>query len=113
MTTTQRNAIATPATNLLLSNTTENKINSYNGTNWIAVGGYSGSYSTTASATSTFTVTIGQTLTSTSYRVSVTPTVALGAAPFYVTNKTTTTFDVTYLTALTGTESFDWIISQQ
>jgi hypothetical protein len=50
---------------------------------------------------------------STSYRVAVTPTVSLGAAPFYVTNKTTTTFDVVYLTALTGTESFDWIISQQ
>lgn len=67
-----------------------------------------GSYSNTGTATTTFTVTIGTTEPTTSYKVNVTPTDALGAALFYVTNKTTTTFDVVYLSGLTGTVSFDW-----
>ena len=38
MTTTQRDAIASPATGLEIYNTTTNKFNYYNGTNWTAVG---------------------------------------------------------------------------
>jgi hypothetical protein len=70
-----------------------------------------GSFSGAASATTTFTVTIGGTQPDVLYKVAVTPTAALTAAPFYVTNKTTTTFDVTYLVGLTGTATFDWILS--
>lgn len=70
-----------------------------------------GSYSNTGTATTTFTVTIGITEPTTTYKVNVTPTDALGAALFYVNNKTATTFDVVYLSGLTGTVSFDWVIN--
>ena len=66
------------------------------------------SFSGVGTATTVFTVTIGQTMANTTYKVNVTPTSALSAALFYVTNKTTTTFDVTYLAGLTGTVTFDW-----
>lgn len=66
------------------------------------------SYSTTAAAQTSFTVTIGATQANTTYKVNVTPTSLVSAAVFYVTNKTTTTFDVVYLTGLTGAVSFDW-----
>lgn len=69
---------------------------------------YSGSYSTTGTSTTTFTVTIGATQANTAYKVNATPTSSVAAASFYVTNKTTTTFDVVYLTGLTGAVSFDW-----
>ncbi len=69
-----------------------------------------GSVSTTGTSTTTFTVTIGTTMGNTTYQVSVTPTSSVTAAPFYVTNKTTTTFDVVYLSGLTGTVTFDWAV---
>lgn len=72
----------------------------------------SGSFSGTGTATTVFTVAIGQTMPSTTYKVNVTPTATLAAAVFYVTNKTTTTFDVTYLAGLTGTITFDWSVFQ-
>lgn len=72
---------------------------------------FAGSYSGTGTATTTFTVTIGATQANTTYKVNVTPTNALSAGVFYVTNKTTTTFDVTFLSALTGAVTFDYITS--
>lgn len=66
------------------------------------------SFSGTGTATTTFTVTIGATQANTTYKVNVTPTSLVAAAVFYVTNKTTTTFDVVYVTGLTGAVSFDW-----
>jgi hypothetical protein len=72
----------------------------------------SGRYTTTASAQTTFTVTIGVTQPGTTYNVQVTPTSLIGATGYYVTNQTTTTFDVVYTTALTGTESFAWTVLQ-
>lgn len=69
-----------------------------------------GSFSGAGTATTVFTVTFGNTQANTSYKVLVTPTSALSAALFYVTNKTTTTFDVTYLAGLTGTVTFDWLV---
>lgn len=71
----------------------------------------SGSVSTTGTATTTFTVTIGVTEPVSTYKVNVTPTDVLSAALFYVTNKTATTFDVVYLSGLTGTVSFDWTVT--
>ncbi len=71
---------------------------------------YAGSYAGTGSATSSFVVTIGTTQVGTTYKVNVTPTAALTAAPFYISAKTTTTFTVTYLTGLTGTVTFDWSV---
>jgi len=108
----------TSGTNLT---TPENGAVEYNGTNFfITTGGVryqidrqvlAGSYSTTATAQTTFTVTIGSTMANTNYKVNVTPSGVLTAAVFYVSNKTTTTFDVTYLSALTGAVSFDWIVA--
>lgn len=71
----------------------------------------SGSISQVGTATTTFTVSIGSTQPNNTYQVAVTPTSSLSAALFYVTNKTTTTFDVVYLAGLTGTVTFDWILT--
>lgn len=67
-----------------------------------------GSFSGVGTATTTFTVTIGATQANTTYKVNVTPTSLVAAAVFYVTNKTTSSFDVVYLAGLTGAVSFDW-----
>jgi hypothetical protein len=72
---------------------------------------YSGGFSGSGTATTTYTVTIGPTLGATTYEVAISPTNALSAALFYVNNKTTTTFDVVYLSGLTGTVAFDWIVT--
>lgn len=88
----------------------DNRLMIYNGTVWGTVGAISGSFSGVGTATTTFTVTIGTTMPNTTYKVNVTPTLALSAALFYVTNKTTTTFDVMYLAGLTGTVTFDWSV---
>lgn len=69
-----------------------------------------GSFSGTGTATTVFTVTIGTTQANNTYKVCIEPTNALSAALQYVTNKTTTTFDVTYLAALTGAVAFDYAI---
>lgn len=70
----------------------------------------SASFSQVGAATTTFTVTIGTTQANSTYKVQVTPTAILSAALFYVTNKTTTTFDVVYLSGITGTVTFDWTV---
>lgn len=72
------------------------------------VGIVRGGFSATGTATTAFTVTIGVTQANTTYRVFVTPTVALSAALFYISTKSTTTFTVTFLAGLTGTVAFDW-----
>lgn len=87
-----------------------------NGTVWYALntslgGRAAGSFSQVGAATTVFTVTIGKTEADATYKVNVTPTAALSAALFYVTNKTATTFDVTYLAGLTGTVTFDWTVT--
>lgn len=60
-------------------------------------------------AISTFTVTI-PTQSDANYVVVTEATNLLSAAVRYVTNKTTTSFDVVYLSALTGTVDFDYIL---
>lgn len=99
----------------------ENGAVEYNGTDYfVSAGGTRqsihkgviGSFSQVGTATTTFTVTFGGTQPNATYKVSVTPTAILSAAAFYVTNKTTTTFDVVYLAGLTGTVAFDWELFQ-
>jgi hypothetical protein len=75
------------------------------------IGVIGNTYTTNAAGTSTFTVPIGTTMANAFYFVVVTPGNSLSAALFYVTNKTTTTFDVVYLTGLRGSVKFDWILS--
>lgn len=100
------------ALTIVLSNLNDRLQIQSNGTSWIITvsRSYAGSISQSGTATTVFTVTIGTTLASNTYKVAVTPTSSLSAAFYYVTNKTTTTFDVTYLTGLTGTVTFDWIL---
>lgn len=109
MTTSQRNAI-TGVNGLQVYDTTLNRIYIHDGTKWDVLSSLSGSFSQTASATTTFMVNIGTTMSNTTYKVNITPTSALSASMFYVTNKTTTTFDVMYLMGLTGTVTFDFTI---
>lgn len=71
-----------------------------------------GSFSQVGAATTVFTVTFGGTQPNATYKVTVTSTNVLSAALFYVANKTTTTFDVTYLAGLTGTVTFDYLLTQ-
>ena len=68
-----------------------------------------GQYTGTGTATTTYTVTI-PTQANTTYKVNVEPTNALTAVMQYATNKTTNSFDVTFVTALTGAVSFDWTL---
>ena len=75
-----------------------------------ASGVIAGSFTATGTATTTFTVTIGTTQANNTYRVVATGSNAMSAASFFISNKTTTTFDVSYLTALTGAIAFDWIL---
>jgi hypothetical protein len=111
-TTSQMNAISSPATGLMGYNTDALMMLSYNGTAYKSNGIVSGSFSGTGTATTTFTVTFGGTQPNSTYKVNVTPTNALSAALFYVTNKTTTTFDVMYLAGLTGGVAFDYSLTQ-
>lgn len=70
----------------------------------------SGSVATTGTATTTFAVSIGRTLADTNYRVSVTPLNSLSSPVNYVSGKTTTGFNVVYLSGLTGAVAFDWMV---
>ena len=72
--------------------------------------GLAASFTATGTATTTFTVTIGITQANNTYKVVAFPSNALSAVMFYINNKTTTTFDVVFVTALTGAVAFDWIL---
>lgn len=111
MTTVQRLAITGSQEALEVWDTDLHALFSYNGTAWVT-GPIAGSFSQVGSATTTFTVTLPYTQAGTSYKVNVTPTAALAAAPYYVNNKTTTSFDVVYLSGITGTVTFDWTLLQ-
>lgn len=67
-----------------------------------------GNSTTTGTATSAVTVTIGSTMANTNYFVTITPQDLLTAVNYYVSAKTTTTFTITFVTALTGSINFDW-----
>lgn len=109
MTTSQRNSII--GTNgLQVYDTNFNRIFIHDGVYWNLLGALVGSYSQTGTATTTFTVNMGITMPNITYKVNVTPTSSLASAMFYVTNKTTTTFDVMYMSGLTGNVSFDYAI---
>lgn len=71
---------------------------------------YHGNSTTTGTATTTVTVTIGSTMSGTNYFISITPRDLLTAINYYISAKTTTTFDITFTTAVTGSINFDWIV---
>jgi fibronectin-binding autotransporter adhesin len=72
---------------------------------------YAGTTTATGTATTTFTVTIGHTMANTNYSALTEGSNVLSSAIHYVNNKTTTTFDVVYLTGLTGSVAFDWTVT--
>ena len=112
MTTVQMTGITSPATALELYNTDAKMKLTYDGTAYKSSGIISGSISSGLTASTTITVIFGGTQPNITYKVNVTPTSELSAALFYVTNKTTTTFDVMYLAGLTGIVTFDYSVSQ-
>lgn len=69
-----------------------------------------GSKSQALVAATTITVTIGTTMPDNMYKVFPSPTSTL-AIGYYITNKTTTTFDFV-LPLTTGTVTFDWSVSR-
>jgi len=68
-----------------------------------------GSVSASVTAVTTFVVSPA-TQANANYQVIITPSNMLSAVNYYVTNKTTTSFDVVFVSALTGTVAFDWIL---
>jgi len=68
-----------------------------------------GNFTATGTATSTFTVTI-PTQANNTYVVNPVPENMLSAASFYVSNKTTTSYDINTLTAVTGVVAFGWTL---
>ena len=69
-----------------------------------------GNSTTTGLGTTVVTVTIGTTMGNLNYYVDISPQDALTAINWFVSAKTTTTFDITFLTAITGSINFDWVI---
>lgn len=67
-----------------------------------------GNSTTTGTATTAVTVTIGSTMANTNYMVNIAPQDLLTAVNWYISAKTTTTFTITFVTALTGSINFDW-----
>lgn len=65
-----------------------------------------------ATAQTAFTVTFGGIQPNNTFYVGITALNAVTAAQNYVMTRTTTTFTVTYLTGLTGTVAFDWVLIQ-
>lgn len=70
-----------------------------------------GNSTTTGTATTVVTVTIGTTQANNTYAVSITPRDLLTAVNYYISAQTTTTFDVTFVTALTGSINFDYALN--
>lgn len=68
----------------------------------------SGSFSQSVTATTSFDVSISE--PNTNYQVNVTPTSLLATAAYYISNKATNKFTVTFVSALTGTVAFDWAL---
>lgn len=71
---------------------------------------YHGNSTTTGTATTAVTVTIGTTMAGTTYTVIITPKDLLTAVNYYISAQTTTTFTVTFVSALTGSINFDWSV---
>lgn len=70
-----------------------------------------GNSTTTGTATTAVTVTIGSTMANTTYATSIIPRDLLTAVNYYISAQTTTTFTVTFVTALTGSINFDWVVT--
>lgn len=70
-----------------------------------------GNSTTTGTATTSVTVTIGTTMATSSYNVGITPRDLLTAINWYISAQTSTTFTVTFVSGITGSINFDWIIN--
>lgn len=70
-----------------------------------------GNSTTTGAATTAVTVTIGSTMANTNYYVDISPQDLLTAVNYYISAKTTTTFTVTFISALTGSINFDYSVT--
>ena len=68
-----------------------------------------GSFSQVGASATTFTVSIVA-QSGSAYKIGITPTSLNAETPYYVTNKTSTSFDVVYSTGITGPLTFDWAL---
>ena len=103
--------LTTPINGILEYDGTDLKLTAL-GTRQNIMKGLRGTVSVGATAQTAFTVTFGGTQPNSTYFVGITALNALTAAQNYVMTKTATTFTVTYLTGLTGTVAFDWVLIQ-
>ncbi len=78
----------------------------------LAITPVKGTFSTTGSASTSFTVTLPQTLANSTYIVSLMPTSLLAATGYYITGRSTTQFTINYVTALTGSVTFEYSITK-
>ena len=69
------------------------------------------SYSQALIASTSTTITLPATQTSTNYKIFTTPLNSNSAVLFYISNKTTTTFNVNFPVIFTGTFNIDYIIA--
>ena len=67
-----------------------------------------GNYTNTLTGATVINVTIGSTMGNSSYYTSITPRDLITAVNYYISAQTTTSFAVTFISALTGSVSFDW-----
>lgn len=116
MTSAQRNAIASPATSLLVFNTTNSELNIYKNSQWetLQTFGSGSRYSTSTDANGEMTVTHGL-----GYSPNVVVATVSGTTPYLITRTTTTTtiFKLKFYTAGGAVAAntaidFDWIAKQ-
>ncbi len=71
-----------------------------------------GLYDSTVVSVDSFVVPISPTVSDTSYVVSITGNNLLSAVPYFITNKTDSSFTANAVTGLTGTVSFSWSLTK-
>jgi hypothetical protein len=83
-----------------------------NQSRWRSTGSYSGKHTSSPTGQTTFSVSFpSATMPDTNYYVQVTAQNALSATDFYVTNKSTTGFDIESINGLTGDVDWDWEVT--
>ena len=97
---------------MAIYNTTINSNCTYNGTNWQQSPTSSVNFSASETGATTVTVTLPYTMLNANYSVVYSPTSAIAVGE-YISAQTTTSFTITYLTAITGTLTFNYSLNPQ
>jgi hypothetical protein len=78
----------------------------------LAIAPVKGTFSATGTASTSFTVTLPSTLATSTYVVSVMPTSLLATTSYYITGRSTTQFTINYITGLTGSVTFEYVVTK-